>query len=182
MKHILTATTLLALAACASTSAPKFTVDRAPTFNIASYKTYTWAYAQAPRGMNPVAYDRIRASFERNLAARGFSKASGEGDMIIGFTTGARDKVEVTDWGPVGPYYPGYGRGYRYGWAYGYNDVDVRTVTEGSLAVDVFDGKTKTPVWHGIAAKKLPSSGPSPEIVEAAVTGLVDRLAGVATK
>jgi hypothetical protein len=120
---------------------------------------------------------------DRSLANAGYSKvADGKGDMIIAFTIGARDRVDVTDWGPVGPYYPGYGRAYPYGWSYHYRDIDVRTVTEGSLAVDIFDARTDRPVWHGIATATIGSKGASDELVQSAVDGLVERLVMASSK
>lgn len=171
---------VLALSACATSNVPAFKTDSAPGFAVSSYKTYSWATTTAQTGMNPLSWDRIRNNFDQAFAARGFQKVASGGDMIVGFTVGARDRVETTNWGPVAPYYPGYGRGYNYGWAYPYNDIDVRTVTNGSLALDVFDGRTDRPVWHGLASKDINRSKVDPALVQAAVQGLVDRFAGVA--
>lgn len=171
---------LAAVSACATSNMPAFKSDSAPGFSAASYKTYSWATNQPQTGMNPINWDRLRMNFESALAARGFRKVESGGDMILGFTVGARDRVETTNWGPVAPYYPGWGRGYSHGWAYNYNDIDVRTVTNGSLALDVFDARTQRPVWHGIASKDINRDKVNPELVSAAVNGLVDRFAGVA--
>jgi len=171
---------MAAVSACATSSMPAFKSDSAPGFSAANYKSYSWATVKPQPGMNPINWERLKTSFDTALGSRGFRKVESGGDMILGFTVGARDRVETTNWGPVGPYYPGYGRGYAYGWSYPYNDVDVRTVTNGSLALDVFDGKTDRPVWHGIASKDINRDKVSPELVAAAVNGLVDRFAGVA--
>jgi hypothetical protein len=171
---------LLLLAACASSNMPRFTTDAAPGFNVAEVKSYSWAFQNAPTGMNPLQYQRIRDAMDAAFAANGFQRVEDGGDVIVGFTIGARDRVEVTDWGPVGPYFPGLGRSPRSAWAYTYNRVDVRNVTQGSLALDVFDARTRQPVWHGIAARDLSSSGASQELIANAVDGLVSRFAGVA--
>jgi hypothetical protein len=34
-------------------------------------------------------------------------------------------------------------------------DADVSTYREGTLAIDVFDGRTNQPVWHGWASKRI---------------------------
>ncbi len=171
----------LALAGCATTYNPRFTTDAAPGFSPSAYRTYSWAFQRPPSGMNPLLYERLRADFDRAFAARGYSRVDSGGDMIVGFTVGARDRVETTDWGPVGPYYPGWGRGYRYGWAFPYRDIDVRTVTRGSLALDVFDGRTNRPVWHGVASRDIDERRVPEQLIANAVTGLVDRFAGVAS-
>jgi hypothetical protein len=176
---VATATALL-LAGCASSNMPRFTTDSAPGFSPAAFKTYSWAFTRAPQGMNPLMYERLRNSFDMALAARGFTRVETGGDMIVGFTVGARDRVQTTDWGPVGPTYTGWGRWTTSSWAFRYRDIDVRTVTQGSLAFDVFDGRTNQPVWHGFAARDLNGSNVPPELVTNAVNGLVERFAGPA--
>jgi hypothetical protein len=171
------AASLLA-SACSTTPRPSFETQAAPDANLAKYSSYSWAFpVSAGSGGNPFLNQRIRDALDRSLANAGYSQATeGEGDMIVAFTVGARDRVDVTDWGPVAPYYPGYGRAYRYGWAYSYREVDVRTVTEGSLALDVFDAASDRPVWHGIASSRISSQGASDELIQAAADGLVARL------
>ena len=170
----------LLLAGCASSLMPRFTTDAAPGFTPTAYKTYSWAFGRAPQGMNPLLYERLRSSFDQALAARGYARVETGGDMIVGFTVGARDRVETTDWGPVGPMYTGWGRFPTSSWAFRYRDIDVRTVTQGSLAFDVFDGRTNQPVWHGFATRDLSSSNVPPELLSNAVNGLVERFAGPA--
>lgn len=171
------AITLMCLSACATTARLSFQTQSAPNAPLASYTTYSWAFTRAPAGSsNPFVYERVRTALAESLSGSGFVLIDeGEPDMVIAFTLGARDRVDVRDWGPVAPYYPAYGRDYRYGWAYRYRDVDVRTVTEGSLALDVFDGETDLPVWHGIATSRFNSRGVSDEQIQAAVSGLVER-------
>ncbi|MXO58571.1 DUF4136 domain-containing protein [Altererythrobacter salegens] len=166
-----------ALPGCATTPKPSFNSEAAPDAPLGSYRTYAWAFNGAPSGLaSPFTFQRVRESLDANLRQAGYTQvAESDADMIVAFTLGARDRVDVTDWGPVAPYYPAYGRAYRYGWAYNYRDVDVRAVTEGSLAFDVFDGQTDHPVWHGIAKADIGSNGASEELIEAATSGLVSR-------
>ncbi|HVK40907.1 MAG TPA: DUF4136 domain-containing protein [Phenylobacterium sp.] len=168
--------TLLLLASCASGPAVK--VDADPAANLSAYRTYSWAYAEPPRGMNPLSYQRVRQSIDANLASRGYTQAS-PGDFAVGFTLGARDKVEVTDFGPYGGFYPGYGRGFRGGWAAPYNDVDVRNVTEGTLAIDIYDSGTKKPVWHGVATQNI-GSNVTQQQIETAVSSVLAKFPAAA--
>lgn len=169
---------LLMAGACASSNMASFRTDSAPGLSTAGWTTYSWAFTEAPPGMNPILFERIRESFDQSLRARGFTPVPEGGDFIVGFTVGARDRVDVTRWGPVGPMYTGWGRPPGWGWSFAYNPVDVRTVTRGSLALDVFDGRTRQPVWHGFAARDLSRRGASPELIRNVVNGLVDRFAG----
>lgn len=177
MRTIIVLAAATSFSACSITPTPSFRTDVAPDAPLASYRTYAWAFDGAPSGIaSPLTFQRVREQFDSNLRANGFVPANAEeADMIVAFTLGSRDSIDVTDWGPVAPYYPGYGRAYRYGWAYNYRDVDVRTVTEGSMAFDVFDGETNRPVWHGLATERISDSGASDALIEAATSGMIRR-------
>lgn len=167
-----TAFVLLLFAGCAT--GPDVKVDADPSANVATYRTYSWVYSDAPRGMNPLTYQRVRQSVDDYLASRGYSQAA-PGDFAVGFTLGARDKVEVDDFGPYGGFYPGYGRGYRLGWAAPYSNVEVRNVTEGTLAIDIYDTRTRRPVWHGTATQTVGSSNATQAQIDLAVSSVLSK-------
>ena len=182
-RGIMASIALASLAACSTTPKPSFSTEAAPDINLAGYTTYSWAFPKRGGG-NPFVYERVQNAMDASLAQAGYKLvAEGQGDMELAFTLGARDKVDVTNWGPVGPYYPGYGMNYRYGWAYQYNQVDVRNVTEGSMALDVFDAKSNRPIWHGVASGRIGSTdSPSDALIQSAVQGLVDRFSTASGK
>jgi len=80
---------------------PKVSTDTTPGANFATYRTFAFANAQPPAGMNPVAYERIRQGVEQGLAGKGYSKAE-PGDLSVILTVGARDKTDVNTWGRFG--------------------------------------------------------------------------------
>ena len=163
----------LALAGCETT--PTINSDFDPSVNFAKYRTYSWVYSAPPTGMNPLNYERIRASIDRSLMSRGYTQAD-PGDFAVAFTVGRRDRVEVHDYGPYGGFYPGWGYGYRWGWAPMYRQVDVRNVTDGSLAIDFYDTGTKHPIWHGTATKEIyPGRSVSQAEIDQAVDGVIAR-------
>lgn len=155
---------LLLLVGCAS--GPTVNVDSDPSANVSGYRTYSWAFSSTPRGMNPLTYERVKSSIDSNLASRGYSQAS-PGDFAVGFTLGARDKVEVDDFGAYGPYYRGWGWGPRY------SNLDVRNVTEGTLTIDIYDTGTKKPVWHGVATQNIGSTAVTQEQIDVAVNAVL---------
>ena len=64
-----------------------------------------------------------------------------------------------------------------YGRYYYQTEVEHRTYTEGTLGIDIFDGKSNEPVWHGWASKSVTSADrndPSPAI-QKAVTAIIKR-------
>jgi hypothetical protein len=158
-----------ALGACESKPTIKFDAD--PSADFAAYHSYSWAYSQAPRGMNPLLYQRVRDSIDRALAARGFTQ-SALGEFAVGFTLGKRDRVEVTDFGAYGGYYRGWG-GWGWGGYHGYNHYDVRNVTDGTLMIDIYDTATKKPVWNGTATQEISSDGASQATIDAAVVAVL---------
>lgn len=137
---------------CAST--PEIRTDFDRSVNYSKFRSYSWIYNTVPAGMNPLMYNRVRSSIDRSLQARGFIPSQA-GDFAVAFTIGARDRVQVTDFGPYAPHYPGYGLGGRVGWVPAYRSVDIRNVTEGTLAVDIFDATSRQPIWHAVASGEV---------------------------
>lgn len=164
MRKAMAIAAALVLSACQTT--PRVTTDYDPSANFSAYRTFEWANEAAPQGVNPLLFERVKASVERGLAAKSFTRSETP-DFAVGITLGARDRVETTNWGPY--YYPGYGRPFRYGWAYPYSNVDVRTVTDGTLTIDIFDVRTKKPVWHGRATKEITTSQIDQALIDQAV-------------
>jgi hypothetical protein len=149
---------------CATT--PKVTFDADPAANFAGFRTYSWAYTSAPQGVNPLLVQRVKTAVESELTTRGYTQAA-TGNFAIGFTLGSRDRVEVSSLGSYGPYFRPWG-----GWG-GYNQVDVRNITDGTLTIDVYDIASKAPVWHGTATQEVTSSTISQEKVNAVVTAVL---------
>ncbi len=131
-----------------------------PAANFLAYGKYAWVTDQPLIGstsgtpVNPMADRVVREAVERTLAAKGYQRVDDPAgaDLIFCFSLGARERVMVDS-------YP-MRAGYRYGtgpWV-----SDVRTYTEGILAIDAFDRATRNAVWHGWASKRiLPSTDPA---------------------
>jgi hypothetical protein len=133
------------------------TTDFDPSVPLTTYRTYTWLPSEAPRGMNPLMFRRVKDSIDRSLAARGYGQAN-PGDFAITFTIGERDRIQTDDygygwggWGGMG--YGGWGGWGGWGWGPAYPSVDVYTVTERSIIIDVYDGRTHQPACHGVVRR-----------------------------
>jgi hypothetical protein len=152
MRYLAAVATLL-LTACATT--PDVRTDFDPATNFSTYRTYSWVFTQIPEGMNPFVFQRVHDSIDRALQARGYTQTDA-GDFAVAFTLGSRDKVRVSDYGPYGGFYPGWGWGWSWGgWWPQYRSIDVRNVTEGTLALDFYDARTRRPIWHADASKEI---------------------------
>lgn len=143
------------LAACET--APEVSTDVDPQADFQRYATYQWVYQARPAAMNPLNYERIQAAIEAQLAAKGY-RASQNGDMAVVFTVGTRDKIRVTDFGSYGGYYGGY-----------YGGATVDQYVEGSLAIDVYDVRTRRPIWRAMARQRIDEDGADANQINVAV-------------
>jgi hypothetical protein len=129
--------------------------DRAANFS--SYHTFTWLPRENYGVANPLVVERAREAILSALEQKGYRYVSSaqEADFAVDFTIGSHERVDVHTY-PQPYAWPWYGYG-RYWWGYPYwgSGVDVMRYREGTLAIDVFDGKTHRPVWHGWAKKPL---------------------------
>jgi len=123
--------------------------DRSARFD--GYHTYAWLPRADNSGRNPLIARFARDAIDAELNQKGFVLAAdpSTADFEVDFTLGAHDRLDINSYPAMyrGPW--GWGRGY-YGDA-----IDVRQYREGTLAIDVFDGRTHQPVWTGRATKEI---------------------------
>ena len=141
-----------------------------------TYQTFAWI-ADNPlilgdgeaTAVSPLSQKKITGAIESELRAKGFrySTDRDQADFVLSYTVGTREKLEARSY-PSG--YRGSWGWHMYGLYYYTTEVDHRTYTEGTLGIDIFDGNSKQPVWHGWASKTILASdreNPSPAIREA---------------
>ena len=126
--------------------------------------------------ISPLSQKKIVQAIEKELAQKGFihTEDPNEADFVVSYTVGTRERIDETSY-PVA--YIGTWGWHMYGRYYYQTEVAHRTYTEGTLGIDVFDGKTKQPVWHGWASKSVTSADredPSPAI-QKAVAAIIKR-------
>ena len=162
-----------ALAAGCSSISVKNDFDKEADFT--AYRTFAWLQepvtaigdANAARQMNTLLDKRIRTAVETELQAKGMTVNTENPDLLVVYHTGVDNKIDVTDWG--------YSYPTRYGGWYGGSNVDVYEYKEGTLIVDLIDGKSKQLVWRGDATKTL-EENPSPERMEQNLREVVGRM------
>ncbi len=154
-------TIFLPIALLFGCAAPAPLIDFDPSYDFSNDKTFAFVSenplirAEGSEGGNPLLEGRLMQITENVMAARGFTRVSDResADLAIGFTVGARDKIQVNSYPE--PYRAGYG-GWGWGGGYYYGEsVDVRQYTEGTLSVDIYDPQSRRPVWHGRAVRKI---------------------------
>lgn len=168
---IVAAAVAVLLAACASLQVGS---DFDRTANMRGYHTFAWMPRDHHGTSNPLVAQRAHDAIRGVLTSKGFtySEDSAQADFVVDFTIGSHERTDIQSYPAP---YAGAGWGYRGWWGYPYwgNEVDVRQYREGVLSIDVFDGRTHRPVWHGWAKKELSradverSEGPVRTAVEA---------------
>lgn len=161
VRRLLAGSALAALSAC--TTLP-VTSDSNP--NLAASNCHTFAFLQEhvanvdqPAAFgNPMNAERLRIAVESNLAAKGIQRVADRAaaECTVGYAMGTRQVIDQ--------FYSGLGFGWGYGWGYGwgsrgfggalgYDGPFVRNETR--IAVDLFDAKSRAPIWHGAVSQNF---------------------------
>jgi hypothetical protein len=159
-----------ALAACSSL----YVKSDVNTALVGSVRCGSYAWAGSFSGnsplrstiANPLNENRLRGAIAAQLRVP-VQPGPGYADCLIGYGIGARNVVEG-----AGPY--AYGWGYPYGWGWGWGYPGPYVYTEGVIGVDVYDARTRQPLWHATVNQNLVGvSGPEAEKrIDAAVAAL----------
>ncbi len=157
LRPLLAAVAASLIVACQTTLDTRVDYDR--THDFSNYKSFAWMDVdpvQNARGetaqVSALNRQRIVEAIETELESHGFARTQrADADFVVTYTVGTREQLEATAW----PYeYRPYWR-YGYGWPMYHGQSRVRSVTEGRLTIDIFDGKTNKPVWSGVAEKQI---------------------------
>jgi hypothetical protein len=145
MKRVLGLTVAAALLLLPLTAfAQKVTTDNDPKAPFDTYKTYAWT--KGTESPNPLGEKRIHDGVDAKLAAAGFKAATANPDVYIATHAVAKEQKELQTMG-MGGYGPR--------WGGGSGTARVNTYLVGTLAVDIYDAKTKQLVWRGTATDTL---------------------------
>jgi len=114
--------------------------------NFAQYKTYSW---QAIKPENSLWDSRIKSAVDSQLAAKGWSRVDTDGDVaIVAIKTTHTQRTLNT-------FYDGFGGGWGWrgfgGGGFGESTTTEQDYKEGTLVIDLYDGKTKQLIWRGSA-------------------------------
>jgi hypothetical protein len=174
----------LSLAAC--TGLPVKT-DANPNMSVSNCHTYAFAQEHVANADQPAAYgnplnaERLRVAIEANMAAKGIQRVDrGAAECVVGYAMGSRQVFN--------DYYAGFGAGWGYGWGrrgglYGGWGWDTPYVNdETRIAVDLFDAKSRTPIWHASVSQNVGDlTGPNAEAKISAGTAAIFAKFPVAT-
>jgi len=156
------AVTVAALVLLALPAGAEVKVEYDDGADFSGYATYAWRPGtDAPR---PQAQAWIVAAVERQLAALGLKKATGETADLYVVTHAVAQLNPVTS--------ANYIASVTYNIAFLSSDVVL--ATKGTLAVDLLDGKTNTLVWRGVASEVM--TEPKPDKVHRKIDKLTAKM------
>ncbi|MCH3882829.1 MULTISPECIES: DUF4136 domain-containing protein [Tenacibaculum] len=137
-----------------SCSSVKVTTDYDTKANFNEYKTFAFYKTGIDKAtISDLDKKRIMRAIESELLAKGMTKSQTP-DVLVSLFTKSRERVNVNSNNA------GWGYGYGFGWnpwMYGgmNNNLNVSQHTEGTLFIDIIDGKKKELVWQGIGSGAL---------------------------
>jgi hypothetical protein len=138
-----------------SCSTVKVVTDQDKNTDFSAYKTYNFLGWQdnSDQILNDFDKQRIHDAFKKEFDARGIKLVKENGDMAVSLFLVIDQKTSTTAY--TNYYSGGYGGYHRFrgGWGYGYatTTYSENDYLEGTLVMDVFDGKSKNQVWQGVA-------------------------------
>ena len=144
--------------------------------SLLGYGTFSWITddplilaAGDQAEISPLSKKKIIDAIAATLQAKGYvlSTDRDAADFVVSYTIGTRERISASS-------YP-HRYGGDWGWdLYGHDyynvEVQEHSYTEGTLGVDIFDGDSNQPVWHGWVSKTISMSdrqNPSPAIEKA---------------
>lgn len=142
------------LAACATLQVGS---DFDRTADLAAYKAFAWMPREHYGTRNPLTVQRAKDSIQSVLVSKGFSYVDdpAKADFLVDFTVGARDRTDVRSYPAPYSDLGWWGRPGWWGYRYWGDQIDVHQYREGVLSIDMFDVRSRRPVWHGWAKKEL---------------------------
>lgn len=148
VRFLVTVILTLALAAC---STLKVYTDYNPAAQFTDYRTYSWR--TKPDQVSPLMAERIVNAIDAQLRAKGWTEVPANPDVVLAANVATHREYDVDSF-YGGPFWGGWGWGHP-GWGWGahgaYGNTYVRSYLVGTLAVDMFDARTRQPIWRGTA-------------------------------
>jgi Domain of unknown function (DUF4136) len=116
--------------------------------SFSAYHTYAWASNNANQIQNSILAQVAQQDIDAAMQAKGFQKVqeSQKPDLILAANGGLKQQTSYSAWGMRGI---GGGMG----------GITPQQNVEGTLIVDLYDFKTQSLVWRGIAEDTLSNNG-----------------------
>ncbi|WP_306353212.1 DUF4136 domain-containing protein [Flavobacterium sp. '19STA2R22 D10 B1'] len=143
---------LILVSSCASV---RVETDFDKNVDFSQYKTFAFYKTGIDKvEISDLDKKRILRAIDNELTKKGLTKSENP-DLLVNIFTKSREQVSVNQ----------FNAGWGYGWGYGWNPwmwgggySSVSTTTEGTLYIDLIDGRKKELVWQGVGVGVLTQS------------------------
>jgi len=176
IRLILALTSPLVLLAGCSTLTVKS--DYNPDYNYGRISTYAWLegekHSDDTRINNTLIINRINNAINKEMAARGLEESTdGNPDIYVNWFGGIEDKIRQET---INHYYGNMWYGHPYGgyWP-GYSQTYNVEYQEGTLIIDILDGKSRDLIWRGTGQDYV-DDDKKPEEITADINEAVNRI------
>ena len=142
------------LLSAAGTFAQKVTYNFLPGIDFSRYKTYQWQRIENAQYPNQLLDVQIVRSIDMQLGSKGLTKMeSGIPDLIVVYQVAVTQDKEWNAYSTGGGYWGWGGWG---GWGgMETTSISSKTITTGSLDLDIYDVLTKKQIWRGEVTKTI---------------------------
>jgi uncharacterized protein DUF4136 len=181
VKHLIRTCLAVALGACLLAACAPYVRSDVNRALIANVHCHTFAWAGAFHGnsplrsgiANPINENRLRTAIAAHLGSGTVQADAAGADCLVGYGIGSST---VVDWvgGPYGgPYWGPY-------WGYPYGGWDPYLYQEGVIAVDLYDAKSRQPLWHASVEQSLrgATGAEAEKRIDAAVAAIFTKYPG----
>jgi hypothetical protein len=141
----------LGFTACAT--GPDIRVDKDPTADMSSYKTFGFfdAVATDRAQYSTIITSRLKQATRTQLESKGYKYDEANPDLKANFYLKVQEKQEIQSTPSAGVGFYGYRAGYYGAWSGYPQDVQTINYREGTLSIDLVDAKKDQLVWQGVA-------------------------------
>lgn len=178
-KGFFSALSIFSLVLLLSSCSPRIYVEQDNTAQFASYRSYAWVSPPAAPVRDPILDSqilegRVQQAVEADLKARGYVEApsADSADFLVTYHTASKQKIESSgssfSLGIVDAFPRGFGSVVVGG-------PQVESREEGTLMLDIIDGKSKRLAWRGWTMGWVNQGNYTAEAVADAVHQILDK-------
>jgi hypothetical protein len=164
----------LFIAGCASMTV---NYDYDQRVNFAALRTYNWLPTPPKSEVNQLTIRNIEFAVDKQLQAKGLGMSPENPDFFIAVHVTKQTKVDTEQWGYAygngdffyGGRYPRFRGGAPANYEFR-RGTDTYVYDIGTLIIDFVDPKTRELIWRGTATAEIDPSAPQIELINKAVT------------
>ena len=143
------------------------------------FKTYKWVVINDVQKIDPSQDHEIKSALDAAISKKHLIQTLVDtADLYIGYQVGVAAEKPFAFYSADWDYGPGWDRESWYGGFYGRTKGPISTISEGQLAVDIYDSKNHCLIWRGVVSNAVDSTATADKresLLHKAVTKLFNK-------